>query len=489
MAGSPLLRMSMLEREGGKMKKAVLLDFGSTFTKAAVADLERRKIIYTTKAPSTVSIDAEIGLSACFDRIKAVIGEKELEEAAKLATSSAAGGLRMAVSGLTSGLSCIAGKNAACGAGGKIVMNLCGKISESDIAKLEQSDIEILLLCGGYEGGCVGAVLDNVSKIAGSNCRFPVIFAGNGKLQKAVRLIFQQSGKECFCVDNIIPEPGIVYAEPTEEVIRRLFLDRITNMKGLEGVKRRIDRIVMPTPAAVLSAGELLSLGTEEIKGLGPLMIIDVGGATTDIHSYGFSMAAEGAKAVGAKEPYAKRTVEGDLGMRESSGLVMEQIGYDRAAAELNITPDRLKESIGKRMTDTDFLPDGDETEQAIDDYIAKTAVYIAVRRHAGRVEASPSGFMPGAQRGKNLEMVNTIIGTGGPLIENARPDKILKEALKDARDEKLNTLLPKAARFMIDEDYVFYAAGLLREIDEDVAASVMLDSLRDAAGKKREGL
>ena len=36
------------------MDKAILLDFGSTYTKAAVADLKRREIVFTTKAPSTV---------------------------------------------------------------------------------------------------------------------------------------------------------------------------------------------------------------------------------------------------------------------------------------------------------------------------------------------------------------------------------------------------------------------------------------------------
>lgn len=466
------------------MKNYILLDFGSTFTKAAVADLGQKKIIYTTKTPSTVSSDAQIGLDICLDRIKRSIGQEKFDKSVKLATSSAAGGLRMAVSGLTSSLSLVAGKNAACGAGGKIMKTICGAIKEEDLEDLKKYDIEIMLICGGYEGGCVTAVLNNVKKISQSQCRFPVIFAGNSKIQRTVRLIFQQSGKECFCVDNIIPKPGVVQSDSAEDVIRRLFLDRITNMKGLEGVKHKIDQIVMPTPAAVLTAGELLSKGTDRIKGLGPLMVIDVGGATTDVHSYGYSLAAQGAKQVGINEPYSKRTVEGDLGMRESSGLVLEQVGYANSARMLGISVYALKEAIKKRTSDTKFVPGNDLTEKNIDEYIAKMAVHMAVRRHAGRVEASRTAFMPGTQRGKNLEMVRTIIGTGGPITENTHPERILAEALKDQRDSKLNILLPEKTKFMVDKDYVFYAAGLLKTVDEDSAMMIMLNSLCDVTVK-----
>ena len=42
---------------------------------------------------------------------------------------------------------------------------------------------------------------------------------------------------------------------------------------------------MMPTPAAVLAAAELLSQGHGSERGMGELMVVDVGGATTDVHS------------------------------------------------------------------------------------------------------------------------------------------------------------------------------------------------------------
>ena len=80
--------------------------------------------------------------------------------------------------------------------------------------------------------------------------------------------------------------------------------------------------------------------------------------------------------------------------------------------------------------------------------------------------------------------MVRTIIGTGGPITENTHPERILAEALKDQRDSKLNILLPEKTKFMVDKDYVFYAAGLLKTVDEDSAMMIMLNSLCDVTVK-----
>lgn len=464
-------------------KNAILLDFGSTFTKAAVVNLADQRIVYKTKAPSTVNDDAKRGLSVCYSDICSAVGRDIFENSIKLATSSAAGGLRMAVIGLTPTLSIACGRNAAFGAGAKILKTCGGQLTDADISELETLNIEIVLLCGGYEGGNTTMVLQNAEKLAQSACRMPVIYAGNTKIQKQIKLYFQREGKELFVVDNILPSVGVIHAEPAEEVIRNIFLGRIANMKGLDKVRQEIDRLVMPTPASVLMAGELLSLGVDEEEGLGALAIVDIGGATTDIHSYCYPLGAEGAKMVGTPEPYGKRTVEGDLGMRESSGLVFEAIGYEQAEKDLHLSETEIRNAIEKRIRNIRFLPGDDENvqgEKTIDLYIAKYAARIAMRRHAGHIETVGSGICPNLQYGKNLESVRTIIGTGGPLISSSNPSEILKEVFMTERDKKLRKLLPYSGRMMIDEDYVLYAAGLLRAINPKAALRIMKNSLRE---------
>lgn len=468
------------------MDNAILLDFGSTFTKATVVDLKRKEIVFTTKAPSTVSEDAKRGLDACYKAIREEIGSRAFDRGIKLATSSAAGGLRMAVIGLTPTLSIVAGKNAAFGAGAKIIKICSGLVTDEDIGELELLDVEIILVCGGYENGNVSMVLQNVEKLASSACRVPIIYAGNTKVQKQVRMIFKCAGKECFIVDNIIPDVDIIQSKPAEELIRSIFLNRIAGTKGMDKVRAAIDRLVMPTPAAVLAAGELLSLGTERQKGLGALAIVDIGGATTDIHSYCYPLGARGAKMVGTPEPYAKRTVEGDLGMRESSGLVMEAIGYQQVMEDLDLAENEIKLSVDKRLSRIKFLPadekslDEQEKELKIDQWIARYAARTAMRRHAGYIECVQSKLCPYLQHGKNLEEVGVLIGTGGPIINSAHPSEILKEAFSTERDERLRSLLPKNGVQMVDNDYILYAAGILREIDEEAALTIMKKSLRE---------
>ena len=168
------------------MEYAVTIDFGSTFTKVAVIDLAKQEILLSDKVPSTVGSGASLGLAACFELAEAVLGRADFEAAVKLASSSAAGGLRMSVSGLTSGLSGLAGKSAALGAGAKIIAAYSGALTEEQISELESGKAEIILLCGGYERGNTTMVWKNASRLAESKVSVPIIYAGNSALDRGV---------------------------------------------------------------------------------------------------------------------------------------------------------------------------------------------------------------------------------------------------------------------------------------------------------------
>ncbi|MEG0752282.1 MAG: glutamate mutase L [Angelakisella sp.] len=460
-----------------KMKHAILIDFGSTFTKVAVTDIAAKRIIYTAKFPSTVRTDARIGLKQCFDAATSAIGKQAFESAVKLSSSSAAGGLRMAVIGLTLTLSNTAGRNAAFGAGAKILQSFSGKITEKDIQSLEESDLEIILFCGGYENGNSSTVLYNAKMLSQSKVTCPVIYAGNSTVATTVRTLLAQYAKECFIVSNIIPNVGLLNTKPTESIIRDVFMKRIVNMKGLGNIQDSIDQVLMPTPAAVLEAGELLSRGCKTQAGLGPMMIVDIGGATTDIHTYVEHTAFEGARMLGAVEPYTKRTVEGDMGMRESSICLLREIGCEAMAKKIGISSSDLEDSINKRVHTTSFLADT-EIEKRIEETIASGAAWVSARRHGGHIEHVHSSNCTAIQVGKNLTEIHTIIGTGGPLINSENPRAILENVLADKKKEQ-DVLLPQTAEFFLDADYILYAAGLLRHIDEDLALTVMKNSLQ----------
>ena len=458
------------------MKHVIAVDFGSTFNKIVVMDITERKLLLSGKVPSSVGIDASIGLKKCFELAKTVMSKEQFNNATKLASSSAAGGLRMSVIGLTDSLSTLAGKSAALGAGAKIIANYSGLLTEEMVRKLEKSKTEIILLCGGYEHGNTSMVLNNASMLANSKVNVPIIYSGNSELSKEVRRIMITRKKQCFSVENIIPELGVLNVEPTQSVIKNLFLERIICMKGLDIVKKEFENQLVPTPAAVLAAGELLSKGTDNNEGFGPLLIVDIGGATTDVYSFNMNKICEGARLVGLEEPFGKRTVEGDLGMRETSGGVTNENYVSSIVKELEITEEELRNSINKRMQNIEYLPDS-EIEKRIDDTIAKLATFVAVRRHAGKVIPSYIKKCKNIQSGKNLTEVSKIIGTGGILVHNHNPLEILKSAEKNSGDK--GELLPEKIEAYLDTKYVLFAVGLLKEVDEDAAFEIMMRSLR----------
>lgn len=91
---------------------AILIDFGSTFTKVTAVDLSQARVIGRSQSPSTVGTDVREGLlralrllherNALFDqrpKDSAILSGKTV-----LASSSAAGGLRIAVVGNLPGL-------------------------------------------------------------------------------------------------------------------------------------------------------------------------------------------------------------------------------------------------------------------------------------------------------------------------------------------------------------------------------------------------
>lgn len=469
------------------MAHAILLDFGSTFTKVTVVDLKKRKIILTDKTPSTVHRDAMVGMNRCMDSVRRVLTEQEIREALKLASSSAAGGLKVAVVGLTRGLSLTAGRGAVFGAGAKILGSFWGVLQDEDIRKLEEMNLEILFFCGGYENGNETMLLQNAEKLAFSNLHIPIVYSGNQKAAGRIRQLMIMGHKECFLVDNILPSVGVMNAEPSQKVVRDLFMKRITNMKGLGEIKRGLDGMILPTPAAVLQAGELLSRGTENQKGMGSFLMADVGGATTDIYSFALNKTAEGAATAGVEEPYARRTVEGDMGMRESAICLLEATDPEVLAEEAGTDREDFIQALKHRAQNIDYIADS-EKEYRIDQTIAKWAVKISARRHAGRLEDVCRGEIRSLQRGKNLTEVTRVIGTGGVLVNSKCPGKILSQVLRDCRKEQ-NILLPESAETYIDSQYVLYAAGLLKDFDREAAMEIMKQSIRQTErGEDRDG-
>ena len=221
---------------------AILIDFGSTFTKLVAVDLERAELLGRAQAPSTVATDVREGLLqalALLHEHHHVFDHKPKKLAALagkavLASSSAAGGLRIAVVGNVPGLTVEAANQAALGAGAKIVGSTAFKLSQQQIAEIEQLRPDMILLTGGVDGGDTATILHNARILADSALSLPVVLAGNQAIAGKVTQILQSGNKETLAVQNVMPKAGTLAVESAREAIRQLFMERITRAKGLD---------------------------------------------------------------------------------------------------------------------------------------------------------------------------------------------------------------------------------------------------------------
>ena len=189
---------------------------------------------------------------------------------------------------------------------------------------------------------------------------------------------------------------------------------------------------------------------------------MDVGGATTDVYSIADGMPRQmNTVYKGLPEPYSKRTVEGDIGMRYSIRGIVEAAGIEAVARLSGLTVERAEELVDYLAAHTDVVPGDDSELEALDYALASLAIETAVTRHAGTIEETYT--MMGqtfVQAGKNLTEVRQIIVTGGSLIHTKRTCEIASHALFDPA--KPASLRPKEADIWVDRTYIIAAMGLL---------------------------
>lgn len=458
------------------MKAVLLIDFGSTYTKVTAVDLDSESLIGTASAYTTVQTDINEGLENALCELEKKTGKIEFSE--RFACSSAAGGLRMVTSGLVPELTAEAAKRASLGAGAKVIKVYSFELTEDDAAEIGEIKPDILLLCGGTDGGNKECIISNAKTVAKIPADFPVIIAGNRAASAECKHIL--SGRETFVCENVMPKFGTLNIVPAQKEIRELFLRRIIEAKGLSKASELISGIMMPTPSAVLKAMTLLADGTDGEPGIGELIAIDVGGATTDVYSIASGMPTRSDTVFkGLPEPYAKRTVEGDIGMRYSLHGICEAAGMAKISQLSGLSENRCEELADFLSKNTDIVPNGDPELEAFDFALASAAVETAVTRHAGTMEEAYTLMgLTFVQSGKDLTEAKRIVVTGGSLIHTGRTAEIAAHALYNPANP--NSLKPKTADILVDRKYILSAMGLLSEHYPKAALRIMKKELEN---------
>ena len=454
------------------MKVDVLVaEIGSTTTVVnAFKDIDSENPIFWAQGQAPTSVlegDVRVGLQGAIDDLCQKMGIDSLEYDEMLATSSAAGGLKMTVHGLVYDMTARAAKEAALGAGGIIHFVTAGKLRRTDLAKIKEIQPNLILIAGGVDYGERDTAIDNAEKIRSLGLRTPIIYAGNIENQEEMELIFdEESGQKLYNVENVYPKIDDMNVEPCRKVIQDAFEDHITNAPGMEHVRDMVNGPIVPTPGAVMQCTKLLN------ECLGEVMVIDVGGATTDVHSV-CKESDNVARILTAPEPMAKRTVEGDLGVYVNRMKVIESIGeeeFREKAAEAGFDPDKTLETYKA-------IPKNEDEIKMVE-ILTEEAVMKAVERHAGQIRYiyGPSGRSTVAE-GKDLTPVKYIVGTGGALTRLPHREEIMGRICE--YDQTGTKLFPTHhAKIAVDNDYIMASLGVLSVKHKEGAIKLLEKSL-----------
>lgn len=420
------------------------------------------------QAPTSVlEGDVRIGLNHAIQQLAKNLRVDEITYDEMLATSSAAGGLKMTVHGLVHDMTVRAAREAALGAGAILHKVTAGKLRRTDLQAIQDINPNIILIAGGVDYGEKETAIENAEKLAALNLAIPVIYAGNIENQEEIRLIFESTGSQLYLTENVYPRIDQLNIEPTRRIIQDAFEAHIVHAPGMEHVRELVNGPIIPTPGAVMEASKMLK------EQMGDLITFDVGGATTDLHSV-----TEGSEEINrilvSPEPVAKRTVEGDLGVFVNLKNIVALIGEENLHQEM---ASKLDVSLVQLMESHQAIP-ATPHQIAFAERLTLEAIKTALARHVGHVKHlyGPGGKTTIAE-GKDLSNVRYVIGTGGALTRLPHGYQLLRGILTQHHQNKL--MPTEEAVVLLDHDYIMASLGVLSRKYPASAYRLMKNSMR----------
>lgn len=443
------------------MGVVALADFGSTFTKVRLVDPVEGRLLARAEHPTTIGSDLMEGYAAALEAARRSLGTAvAIDE--QLAVSSAGGGLKVAAVGLVEDLTAAAARQAALNSGARVEVVLAGTLADEQLDELEAARPEIVLFAGGTDGGQAELVLENARRLGARHLGANAVVACNATVAEEAAELLRAGGSRVEVAANVMPKLGTLAIEPVREAILRVFLEHVIGGKGLSAGADFQRMVRLPTPEAVLEATGLL----------GDVVVVDIGGATTDIHSNRtHEVEMPGIEDPLLPAPLTLRTVEGDLGMRSGAAGVLAVDGRwieSEAAAK----EEAIRQGVSLRGRDTGWLPEG-EDDLRLDGLLATGCTTHALARHCGSMLLTPGRNGPPTlvRNGPDLREVSLVIGTGGVFAHRDDGEEILRRALARRGPRSLAPVEPALG---VDANYILAAAGLLATEDREAAARLL---------------
>ncbi len=450
------------------MKIDVLVaEIGSTTTLVNAFSLTQ-DVAFLGKGVSNTTVETDVreGLKDAIEDLKKNLAVESIEFNEMFASSSAAGGLKITVSGLVYEMTVRAAKEAALNAGANIHYVSAGPLEADDVSQIKAVSPNMVLVAGGTDYGEKKVAYENLIKIADIGFNVPIIYCGNVENHYRIRQYFENHPQKKYLkiIDNVYPRVDYLNILPLRKLIYQTFEEHIIHAKGMTKVKEVVNRAIMPTPGSVMESTMLMHTL------FGNVVTIDVGGATTDIHS--ISTPSDEYKKYAEGEALEKRTVEGDLGVFVNFNNVLETMDRKKLLKRLEVDEETLNDLVANYS----YMPKSSQQKKLVYE-LAKVCVHRALDRHVGDLRkvytSSGQKFIP---EGKDLTQVKLIVLTGGPLIHLEDTEKIVIDYIKN----NPNKLMPKATVEIVkDNDYIMSSAGVLSLEYKSEAMQMLSKSLR----------
>ena len=451
--------------------QTVSVDIGSTWTKAALFAKEgdALTLVNHVLTPTTTHHLAE-GFFASLNQVLNVADARPLLNRGEVTlkySSSAKGGLAVAAMGLVPSITLESAKVTAHSAGAKIAQYYSYKLNRHDIQALEASPPDILLFTGGTDGGEESYGLANARALAESSL--------DRDIQDDVQAILGH--KDLTTVDNILPDLDHPNPFAARKAICDVFLSRIVKGKGLDVIVGETGEEPMPTPWTVY---ELVKAISEVDSAWREFMLIDMGGATTDVYSASANTLSPDTVLHGVPEPFVKRTVEGDLGMRVSAVVVGEST-QELVKVVFAQQPARQEAFYGylrHLVAHPDYLPQSEE-EKYFDSLLAGLCVGYAAERHAGtKKQVCTCVGNVDLQMGRDLTTVRKVVGSGGWLSRASQFDIHHWLKYRELDDDGRRILLPTQFEYYRDAKGLLPLLANVARLDPQAAARTSIHCL-----------
>lgn len=443
----------------------LLVDVGSTYTKLHLVDTNKNVILAGASSYTTVETDVREGFNKAYKKLREI---SDVKYDKILGCSSASGGLKVIAIGFSKSLTTDAARLASLSSGARILNVYSYELKDEQVEEIKSAGADIIVLCGGTDHGNRDNIIYNAKKLAKGSVKTPVVVAGNIDTHEEIRDIFNKADVPCDFTENVMPTTNTINYRPLRQTIGDLFIKTIAHAKGIDLLSKDFE-ILLPTPVAVQKAMSVYAKYLDKV-----ILSVDIGGATTDIHSIGKTYyGEENVISPPIDEPYEKRTVEGDMGMRYSATALYESVG-DEPFLKFGIKD--AKEKTEFRFNHTNYIPDNDE-DLFFDNVLCYIATHTSLMRHVGRIKKikTPTRTIY-EQYGKDLRPAEMFIGTGGSLINSDDPKKILS-AIRDL-DEKY--LINRDVKCYLDKEYILSSAGLISTVDEEASYKLLKKYLKE---------